>query len=167
MGIIAMLPNSQLYRLKHQHETIAELVKGFLEDQLRMPVNPGKWSVQQNIAHLAAYQPQFIARVQRMQQELCPVFERYVADNDPAFAEAAQKNVPELLEHIRAQRQTIVDVLLSLDQAALRRTAIHPRYGALDVPRLLEFFLLHEAHHLFTIFTLTADLRTSLHLQIS
>jgi uncharacterized damage-inducible protein DinB len=162
-----MFSNSQLYRLKHQHETIAELVSGLTKEQLRMPVNPGKWSAQQNIAHLAAYQPVFLARMMRIQKEQSPSFERYVADNDPPFLEASQKNVPDLLEQIRVQRQSIVDMLLSLDETALRRTAIHPRYGNMDVSRWVEFFLLHEAHHLYTIFMLAADLRTSLHLQIS
>ena len=154
-----MFSESQLYRLRHQHQTIAELVNGLTEEQLRTPVNPGKWSAQQNIAHLAAYQPVFLVRIQRIQSEHEPMFERYVADNDPPFLEASEQTVPELLEHIRKYRNSINEVLLSLDEASLARMAIHPRYGKMDITRWVEFFLLHEAHHLFTIFMLTADLR--------
>jgi hypothetical protein len=106
----------------------------------------------------------FMVRLQRIQNEEGPKFERYVADNDPLFLEACRKNTVQLLEQIRADRQAILNLLFSLDEPALRRIASHPRYGQMDVIRWMEFFLLHEAHHLFTIFMLTADLRTSLHL---
>jgi uncharacterized damage-inducible protein DinB len=154
-----MFSASQLYRLRHQHETLRELVTGLTEAQLRTPVNPGKWSAQQNIAHLAAYQPVFLTRLKRIQSEDGPLFERYVADNDPPFLEAAQKDVPSLLAKTDTDRKAIKEFLLSLDDEAFGRTAIHPRYGKMDVTRWVEFFLLHEAHHLFTIFMLTADLR--------
>jgi uncharacterized damage-inducible protein DinB len=150
-----MFSDSQLYRLKYQHHTLAELVQGLTEEQLRLPVSPGKWSVQQNIAHLAAYQPVFLVRIQRIQTEYEPQFERYVADNDPPFLEASRQTVEVLLQQIEAYRNTLTDVLLSLDEAGLARTAIHPRYGKMDVTRWVEFFLLHEAHHLFTIFMLS------------
>ena len=158
LGILAMFSDSQLYRLKYQHETIAELVHGFTEEQLRKEVNQGKWSVQQNIAHLASYQEVFLERLHSIQTEDGPAFGRYVADNDPRFLEAANKSVAQLLEQLRTDRQIIQK---TLDSISMQRTAIHARFGKMDVPQWLEFFLLHEAHHLYTIFMLTADLRTS------
>lgn len=157
-----MFSDSQLYRLKYQHETIAELVHEFTEDQLRKQVNPGKWSVQQNIAHLTSYQEVFLERLHRIQiDEEEPKFHRYAADNDPRFLEACNKSVTELLEQLRTDRQSILNTLLCTNQEGLSRTAIHPRFGKMDVVGWLEFFLLHEAHHLYTIFMLTADVRTS------
>ncbi|HYC27932.1 MAG TPA: hypothetical protein VEB42_03935, partial [Chitinophagaceae bacterium] len=103
----------------------------------------------------------------RIQTENEPAFERYIADNDPNFLQAAQKETGELIKLIHQQREIIRQKTLSLERSALSRTAVHARYGKMDVPRWLEFFLLHESHHLYTIFMLTADLRTSLHLQIS
>lgn len=138
---------------------MAELVHGLTAEQLRMQVNAGKWSVQQNIAHLAAYQPVFLARIQEMQHQHEPRFERYVADNDPLFLEACEQTVEVLLQQVREYRNTITDALLALNDSGLRRTAIHTHYGKMDVTRWAEFFLLHEAHHLFTIFKLAADLR--------
>jgi uncharacterized damage-inducible protein DinB len=161
-----MFSDSQLYRLKYQHETIAELVHGLPEAQLRKEVDPGKWSVHQNIAHLASYQEVFLERLRRIQTEHEPQFGRYVADNDPAFLNACGKDVPHLLQELSTRRQSILNTLLSLDEEALRRTAVHAKFGKMDVTSWLEFFLLHESHHLYTIFMLTADLRTSLHLQI-
>src|SRR6266700_502836 len=77
------LSTSILTRLEHQHETVHELTKGFSEEQLRQRVNPDKWSVFQQLAHLASYQPVFLHRMQQIEQQHQPAFERYVADNDP------------------------------------------------------------------------------------
>jgi hypothetical protein len=153
------LSDSQLYRLRYQHLTIKEVVQGLSETQLRQSVNPGKWSVHENIAHLAAYQPAFIVRLRRISNEPEPAFDRYVADNDPAFAEAVKEPLEVLLAHTETDRNTILNELLALDEQGLMRTAVHARYGKLNVIQWTEFFLLHEAHHLFTIFMLTADLR--------
>lgn len=154
-----MFSDSQLYRLRHQHQTMRELADGLTEEQLRMRVNEGKWSAHENIAHLVAYQPVFIARLQRIQQEEEPLFERYVADNEPAFNEAVRQSATELFQRAENDRKRIADILLAQDEQALNRIAIHARYGKLNVVQWTEFFLLHEAHHLFTIFMLTSDLR--------
>ena len=154
-----MLSDSQLYRLNYQHHTISELVKPFTEEQLRIPVNPGKWSVLENVAHLAAYQPVFLERLAVIQQTEAPQFERYVADTDPAFIKMASNPIHEILEHLPLNREYIINELGSMDESRLQRVGIHPRYGRMDVPAWTEFFLLHEAHHLFTIFMLTAELR--------
>jgi hypothetical protein len=42
------------------------------------------------------------------------------------------------------------------DQLALKGT--HPKYGTLMITEWTEFFLLHEAHHLFTLFRLSKAL---------
>jgi hypothetical protein len=36
-------------------------------------------------------------------------------------------------------------------------SAVHKKYGALTIMEWTEFFLLHEAHHIFTIFQLMHD----------
>ena len=72
-------------RLKYQHESISELIEDFSEADLKERINPEKWSVFENIAHLAAYQPTFIHRLGLMLDGKKPKFERYVADNDPVF----------------------------------------------------------------------------------
>ena len=162
MGIVTppayMFSDSQLYRLKFQHQTVAELVNPFTEAQLRLPVNPGKWSTLENVAHLVAYQPVFQERIARIQQEQEPQFGRYVADNDPGFAPTVQQTIAILLSRLVEDRERIIQALEPMNNAQLSRVGIHPRYGRMDMTAWTEFFLLHEAHHLFTIFMLTAEL---------
>ena len=92
------LTTSILGRLKTQHETVQELVKGLSEEQLKQRVNPEKWSAFEQIAHLVAYQPTFLKRLQLIAHQETPVFERYLADNDPQFHQCLGYSLKELLE---------------------------------------------------------------------
>jgi hypothetical protein len=153
-----MLSQSIIVRLRHQHETLTELVEDFSEDALRRRVIPGKWSIFEQAAHLAAYQPTFYARLQQMEAGNGPSFERYVADNDPHFHECCQKPLSELLDYLNKERAVISRHLLSLTETALQRNGRHPKYGLMDIGGWTEFFLLHEAHHLFSIFMLAREM---------
>jgi hypothetical protein len=153
------LSASILARLHHQHETIAELTGAMPEQQLRKRIDPAKWSALENIAHLACYQPIFLHRLQRMQDENNPFFPRYTAESDPAFPGYVEQSLGRLLSTIGADRRTLIGLLEGLDDATLQRTGQHARYGQFALSQWVEFFLLHEAHHLYTIFMLVQDLR--------
>jgi hypothetical protein len=153
------LSSSAIVRLQYQHTTIRELIAELTEQDLKRVVQPGKWSAFDNIAHLACYQPVFLLRLERIQAEETPAFERYVADSDPQFAGYRDLPLAELLSGIDARRAVIFLKLQGMGEEALRRTAYHPRYGMLDVRQWTEFFLLHESHHLYTIFMLVQDLQ--------
>jgi DinB superfamily len=149
-------------RLQYQHETMPELVKGFSGEQLKIVVNPGKWSVFENMAHLTAYQPVFLKRLQLIEQNENPLFERYVAENDPGFHTCLKYPLKELQDDLCTQRFLLHKHIIQLGETTLRRTGIHPKFGQLSVSQWTDFFLLHEAHHLFTIFMLVAELRKML-----
>ena len=146
-------------RLQNQHETIQELLNGFSEEQLGQRIHKDKWSAFEQVAHLATYQPVFMQRMQTIQQADTPEFDRYIADNDPAFIEGCKRSLIELLNDLLAQRTIITDHLMTLPVSALGKTGRHPRYGLLTIGEWTEFFLLHEAHHLFSIFMLTRSTR--------
>jgi hypothetical protein len=156
-----MLSKSIIVRLGHQHETLHELLSGFAEEDLRRCLIPGKWSVFEQTAHLAAYQPTFLARLQLMAKQDNPSFERYVADNDPHFHECCQKPLNQLFKHVDTLRSSINQHLESLSGQDLLRTGLHPKYGKMTITGWTEFFLLHEAHHLFSIFMLARDMNIS------
>jgi hypothetical protein len=146
-------------RLMYQHATIRDLTAGLPVETMQRRILPEKWSVFENIAHLAAYQPIFIQRLERMSREPSPVFERYVAGQDPAFPSYLGKSFQELLGNIDDGRTVIFSRLEEGGEALLVKTGLHPRYGLLTGREWTEFFLLHEAHHLYTIFMLVQDLR--------
>ncbi|HEX8021276.1 DinB family protein [Mucilaginibacter sp.] len=141
-------------RLKTQHLTIEQLVANISNDKITTPSAPGKWSALDNIAHLARYQKIFIARIHRILNEDTPVFDRYNGDLDPEFTPFRLMTLAELLDIINADRTIIVNQLSALDDIELSCIGIHPKYGRLTILKWAEFFVLHEAHHLLTIFQL-------------
>jgi hypothetical protein len=157
------LSESILTRLQYQHKTIDELIYGLSEEELKIHVKPDKWSAFENIVHLAAYQPTFIQRVNLMLNENEPLFERYVADNDPVFNEYQKKSLAELLETISSDRIAILNLIKKLNEEQLMRSGRHKAYGSIMLARWFDVFLLHEAHHLWTIFQLTYAMRAEKH----
>lgn len=156
------LSSSILVRLHYQHQTIGELIGDLPEEVLRRRVNPDKWSALENIVHLATYQPVFIWRLERILEEDSPSFDRYVADQDPLFTSYIGKTLPELLQDIDKQRNLINAKLEGVNGTQLGKKGLHPKYGLLTVSQWAEFFLLHEAHHLFTIFMIVQEQRKAL-----
>ncbi|HEY4288945.1 MAG TPA: DinB family protein [Puia sp.] len=152
------LSASALSRLEFQHQTIRELIRNTTEPDLRRRIQPDKWSAFENIAHLTAYQPIFIRRLKKMQEEADPEFSRYIADQDPNFPAILKKSVDKLLTDIDQQRTTIFTTLAAMDDTTLARNGIHPKYGRFSIKEWTEFFLLHEAHHMYAIFMLVQDL---------
>ncbi|MHA4809250.1 DinB family protein [Flavitalea flava] len=151
-----------LTRLQYQQQTIFSLIGDLNETQLKKRVNPEKWSTFENIAHLAAYQPVFIRRMERISCEQSPLFERYVAEKDPLFPAYLEKSLEELIADIQDKRTLILDRLTGLNDAELERMGRHPKYGLFSTSLWAEFFLLHESHHLYTIFILVQEIRAGL-----
>jgi hypothetical protein len=149
-------------RLRYQHQSIRELIGHLTEHQLKHRVNPDKWSAFENIAHLACYQPVFLHRLERIQKEHTPSFNRYVAEQDPSFPGYLQQPLPHLLAGIDTRRTELVSELEGMSEVVLQRRAVHPKYGLLTIPKWTEFFLLHEAHHLYTIFMQVQQLQKDL-----
>jgi len=148
-------------RLKLQHETIAELVVGFSEETLKRHVVPDKWSAFEQVVHLASYQPTFIDRLALIKTGQRPLFQRYVAENDPLFYRYLEKSLAELLKITGADRSVIYDTVKGLHGDQLQQKGIHPKYGEMTVPQWAEFFVLHEAHHLWNIAQLVSALRST------
>lgn len=144
-------------RLQFQHQTIPEIIRGYTEEQLRIRVIPDKWSILENMAHLTRYQEVFLERIGIISTGSKPMFERYVAENDPGFEIFVQKSLSELSERLVTVRADIYKSLTGLTENQLSQVGVHPKFGALSIIQWTEFFLLHEAHHLFTMFKLGAE----------
>lgn len=134
------LPASVSSRLQHQHEAIQDLLNGFSEEQLKQRIQKDKWSAFEQLAHLTSYQPVFLQRVQLIEQEDNPLFDRYAADDDPAFTECCKKSLDELLNSLATQRIIIYNHLMTLSGTSLMKAGRHPKYGLLTIPEWTEFF---------------------------
>ncbi|WP_338869577.1 DinB family protein [Spirosoma sp. SC4-14] len=148
-----------LARLASQPDALSQLLAGLSEDQIRQRSQPGKWSILENLAHLGRYQEVFTERIQQIITDDLPEFSRYVAENDPGFAGWKSLAFNELLGRLRGERATLNAFLSILRAEQLLRTGLHSAYGPMTIEGWTEFFLLHEAHHYFTILQLGGAFR--------
>ena len=156
-----MIYSSLTERLKNQHKSIASIIIKLNNRQIQQRQIKDKWSIHENIAHLAKYQPVFIDRVRKIIAIDEPEFEAYRAENDPDFEIYCAFTTYELLKKISADREVIHQLIINLPPDRLERIGIHPKYGNLSVLEWTEFFLLHEAHHLLAIFQLAHSTKVS------
>jgi hypothetical protein len=153
------LPQTILERLKTQHEVIEVLVPGLSEDELRFRPVPDKWSIHENIAHLTCYQPRVLARTEKILVEDNPSFESYIPEEDPNFSQFLSMSVEKLLAHLKSNRIELVKLVSNLVDEQLKRTGTHSKFGKMNIIEWTEFFLLHEAHHIYTIFKLIRNIK--------
>ena len=153
------LHRTTLDRLKNQHEVVEVLISGLSEEELRFHPIPEKWSVKENIAHLTCYQPRVISRINKILMENNPSFEAYIPDEDPEFSKFFSMSIEELLSHLKEKRAEIINLISNLTDEQLNRTGSHSKFGKMNIIEWTEFFLLHEAHHLHTIFKLIRSIK--------
>lgn len=146
-------------RLQYQHKSLLDIIDGLSDEQIRHQVMIGKWSIFENIVHLQTYQHTFIARVKLMLDTDNPSFPRYSAETDPLFAVNCGRSTREIMQDLISVRKEMSSGMLSFTESDLAKTGAHPAFGKMTLMQWLNFFLLHEAHHLFTIFKLSAELK--------
>jgi uncharacterized damage-inducible protein DinB len=153
------LPSSISTRLHYQHKVLIDIIDGLTDEKIRRQLISGKWSVFENIVHLQTYQHVFNKRIRQMLAEKNPVFGRYSAEADPMFLENCSMSTREIIQDLLSTRKDMLADLSALLPPDLNKSGIHPAFGQMDLLQWMNFFLLHEAHHLFTIFKLGAALK--------
>lgn len=153
------IPSSISTRLQYQHKSLMDIIDGLSDEQIRRQVITGKWSIFENIVHLQTYQHTFVSRVKDILRENNPVFPRYTAEGDPEFLENCSKSTREIMQDMITLRKEMAAEITSFPPTDLVKKGTHPAFGEMTLLELLNFFLLHEAHHLFAIFKLAATLK--------
>ncbi|MGZ8508934.1 MAG: DinB family protein [Chitinophagaceae bacterium] len=155
------IPSSISTRLQYQHKSLLDILDGLSDEQIRLQLNPAKWSIFENIVHLQTYQHAFIGRIRKILAGENPVFDRYTAEADPLFHENCARSSREVMADLLTTRKELSNGILSFKETDLEKEGSHPVYGRMNLLQWLNFFLLHEAHHLFTIFKMGAELKKS------
>ncbi len=146
-------------RLQYQHKSLVDIIDGLTDEQARRPIITGKWSIFENIVHLQTYQHTFIKRIQEILTGEKPSFPRYTADADPLFLDNCERSIREVMHDMLTIRKEMAGEMLTFKDADYSKTGSHPLFGEMNILQWINFFLLHEAHHLFVIFKLAAELK--------
>ena len=144
-----MLSQGLLRRLETQVEAIPAILAGAAPEAIEARSPSGQWSARENLAHLARHHSLFLERIHRILDEDSPDLGRYRAEDDPVWPLWSKFPLDEVLSRIRVLRAEIMALLEGLSDDRINRTGIHPLLGEMAIPRWVEFFLLHEAHHLY------------------
>ena len=145
-------------RMQYQPDALKQLLFGLHNENAKQRPIADKWSIAENIAHLGRYNEVFKERMETILKKDHPHFTRYVADVDEGFAEWCKYDQATLIRRFHESRKTLNDFLVSLDKEQLKRNGHHPVFGLMSISGWTEFFLLHEAHHFFTILKLAPQI---------
>jgi uncharacterized damage-inducible protein DinB len=153
------VPSSVSTRLHYQHKTLVDIIDGLSDEQIRRPIISGKWSIFETIVHLQTYQHIFVERVKQILEGNTPAFSRYSAEGDPLFLDNCCKSTREIIQDLLSVRKDMTSGMLSFPATDMEKTGVHPAFGSMNMLQWINFFLLHEAHHLFAIFKQAAELK--------
>jgi DinB superfamily len=143
------VPASLVGRLTTQLESVDLVLARAAAGALEARPRPEEWSARENLAHLARHHAVFLARLRRLLAEDRPALGRYRAEEDPDWPAWAALPLDEVVDRLRTLRAELIVLVGSLSRTESARTGLHPMFGELDVAGWLDFFLLHEAHHLY------------------
>lgn len=149
-----MLPAGLAQRLASQLESVALIVRDIPPERLTRRAVPETWSAHENLAHLARYQRMFLdARIRRILTEERPEFRRYRSQDDPEWPRWRGMTLEQTLTELTVGRRALMERLASCSDRELARIGVHPAFGAMTLSEWVEFFLIHEAHHLYIALT--------------
>lgn len=150
---MAGLAEPLLARLRSQLEAVQVAVGDASEERLRRRPASGAWSAHENLAHLARHHEVMLERLERILREDRPALARYRAEEDSSWPEWAARAPGEVLDALRALRSRLLARVEALSAEEAARIGVHASFGPLPLSAWLEFFLLHEAHHLYVTLT--------------
>jgi len=152
------VPNSNSTRLQRCETQLQDFLAVALSsvsvDTLSAKVVAGKWSAHEQLAHLGRYHQIFLQRIDSILTEQAPEFPRYRAEDDPEWPAWASLPAPQLLVRLSSMRAKLMSRLRALSEEGFQRTGVHPKFGEMSLALWLEFFLVHEAHHLYVVLQL-------------
>ena len=145
-------------RLEMQLESIKVILLTINSKQLDWKKSPGKWNIHETIAHLVCYQQMFTERVVQALTEEVPFFAKYDAEMDADFQHWCTDDTQHFISQLFSDREKLVKLISKLNNEDANRIAMHKKYGSHNIVLWVEFFLLHEAHHIYQIFRLAYDI---------
>jgi hypothetical protein len=152
------LPEATRIRLTTQYLIIEELVFKLTEEQCDKEVFVGNWTIRQQLAHLIRYQEVFFENIKTIMSTFNAVITPYAAEQDDGFLNIMKLPVSNMLIRLHEGRQIINDFYLNLNSGELIRKGRHTELGNFSIALWGEYFLLHEAQHIYQIFRMSVTL---------
>jgi hypothetical protein len=108
----------------------------------------GKWSVKENIGHLADLEVIAIRRIDEINKGISPMMSAVI----PPQQDYNAQPLPHILDYFTKNRNEAIKILNGLDGNALKKSSLHPRLKIQMTPvDLAMFHAEHDDHHLVRI----------------
>src|SRR5262249_9310024 len=128
-------------------------------EAIRARPSSHEWSPHENLAHLARHHAILLERLHRILNEDAPELDRYRAEADSRWVEWSSLTTDEAINRLHTLRAEILQFIKGLSDAQSNRIGTHPLFGQMDLTHWLEFFLLHEALHLYKLMISLGEMR--------
>jgi hypothetical protein len=112
---------------------------------------PGRWSAHEHACHLAAVQPMFVERLDRMLREADPEIRPYLPEREHAADALLAVDLDEALARFERERAALVARLRGLAPGDWERTARHEEYSRYSVFILFRHAAMHDMLHAYRI----------------
>jgi hypothetical protein len=141
-------------RLDAQFSSWTTVLGDLSSPAMESPPAGEKWCAREHLAHMTRMHGVCAARIRVILARDRPLLPPYRAEKDPTWREWRALPAPDLVGTAAGRRAALIETVGALSDAELARVGVHANLGPLSLSEWLEFFLVHEAHHLYTIFKL-------------
>lgn len=114
---------------------------------LDTPYRDGGWTARQVVHHLADSHMNAYMRIRLALTESAPTIKTYEEQRWAELPDARQGDPAPSLLILRGLHPRLTQLLESLDEAQLARTARHPQWGEVTVDYLMQAYAWHSRHH--------------------
>jgi DinB family protein len=141
-------------RLAAQFDAWTVIVGDPSSAELERRPGEGTWNAREHLAHIARMHGVCAARIRVILARDRPVLPAYRMERDASWERWRAHSVEDLLAVASGRRVELMETVRELADSALDRVGVHVELGPLALAEWLEFFLVHEAHHLYAVFKL-------------
>lgn len=110
--------------------------------------DPERFSAREVLAHIADYEPIYLARMQTAYENNGGAVMAFDPDELAATNRYHAANPGDMLRRIRQDRAITVAWLQGLDEEELRKTYVHPIYGPVSIREAVEDLAAHDLYHI-------------------
>ena len=127
---------------------LRERVSGLTDQQLTTHFQPNEWTVAQNVHHLADSHMNSFVRIRLILTEERPALKPYDQDLWATLADSGTAALEESLSILDGLHRRWVRLFESLDEAAWRRSGLHPENGEVTIEDMLQIYAAHGQGHI-------------------
>ena len=127
---------------------LRERLSGLTDKQLTTHFQAGEWTVAQNVHHLADSHMNSFIRIRLILTEERPTLKPYDQDLWAELADSGTTALEESLGILDGLHARWVRLFESLNEAAWRRSGLHPENGEVTIEDMLRIYAAHGQGHI-------------------